>query len=365
MTTARSKLLIKTGMIALLLLLALGMIALLGHRLGVLPAVAPLPHLALFLGTGGLACLLAGWLLSRPSLKKIALVACMIFFSINALAFTGAYALTHSRQPHPLSFGRPKPQSSRTPSDIGLAYTTHRIAITPSEWIETWVIPANQPQGTVLLFPGNLGTKGQQLLPSAQIFHDLNYNAMLVDFRGTGGSSGYATSVGFWEAEDVALAVQKAQQLSLASPLVLYGISMGSAAILRAVAQKTVTPDAIILELPFTRLRDAIANRISAFHLPTFPLTELLVFWGGIQQGFNGFAHSPINYAQQVTCPTLILQGQHDRWISLPEVKKLQAQIRGASELVVFPTAGHQLLVTVAPELWEEKIRNFLAASQS
>jgi uncharacterized protein len=359
---SRSRQLTKIGLFALRLLLGLSIMVWVGHRLGLLQ-VWSFRHLGLFLGTGALTCLLGGWLLSRPSLQKIGLVVCTALLGLNVLAFVGAYTLTHYRQPQPFSFGSDKPYSAQKPTDIGLAYTTHKIEVNRSEWIETWLIRAHQPQGTVLLFHGNHGTKGQQLLPPANVFHDLSYNALLVDFRGAGGSSGYTSSTGYREAEDVALAVQQAQELGLEPPLVLYGISMGSAAILRAIAIKTAQPDAIILELPFVRLTQAIRSRLSLFPLPTSPMTELLVFWGGIQQGFNGFTHNPITYAKQVTVPSLILQGQQDRWTTTAEIEALQNQLRGPSQRVVFPTAGHHLLVTVDPDLWRQKIDQFLRAT--
>lgn len=355
-----SKRLTQTGTLALRLLFGLGLVVFVGHRLGLLH-VWNFRVLGCFLGTGGFTCLLCGWLLGRPSLKSIVRAVCVVLLGLNILAFVSAYALTHHQPP----FGIPKPQSVQKPTDIGLSYTAHRIEVSSSDWIETWLIPTEKPQGTVLLFHGNHGTKGQQLLPPAKVFHDLGYNTLLVDFRGAGGSSGYTSSTGYWEAEDVGLAVQQAQQLSLELPLVMYGISMGSAAILRAIATQTIQPDAIILELPFIRLTQAIRSRLSLFPLPTSPMAELLVFWGGLQQGFNGFTHNPINYATQVTAPSLILQGQQDRWTTTAEIEALQKQLRGHSQRVIFPTAGHQLLVTVDPDLWREKISQFLRESQS
>jgi alpha-beta hydrolase superfamily lysophospholipase len=117
----------------------------------------------------------------------------------------------------------------------------------------------------------------------------LNYDTLLVDFRGLGGSSGNTTTLGVRETEDVALSMRYAQRSKFKRPFVLYGVSMGSAAILKAVAQREVNPDAIILELPFDRLIDAVKSRLKAFKIPTFPMVELLVFWGGFQYGFNGF----------------------------------------------------------------------------
>lgn len=40
------------------------------------------------------------------------------------------------------------------------------------------------------------------MLPAAKAFHDLGYKVVLVDFRGSGGSTGEGTTVGYREAED-------------------------------------------------------------------------------------------------------------------------------------------------------------------
>lgn len=94
----------------------------------------------------------------------------------------------------------------------------------------------------------------------------MDYDTLVVDFRGVGGLIGNTTTFGVREAKDVALAVSYAQRLNLKRPFVLYGVSMGSAAILNAVAQEKVPPDAIILELPFARLLDAVRSRLSFYH---------------------------------------------------------------------------------------------------
>ena len=102
----------------------------------------------------------------------------------------------------------------------------------------------------------------------------------LVDYQGVGGSSGYTTTVGMREAEDVVVAVEALPSLQLPPPVIVYGVSMGSAAILKAIATQNLQPDAVILELPFARFIDAVRSRLRHHHIPSFPLAELLVFGG-------------------------------------------------------------------------------------
>src|SRR5436190_23854484 len=99
--------------------------------------------------------------------------------------------------------GRPRNQA--TPADVGLAYTTERIP-DGTATLEGWYIPSPQAQGLVILFH-SYATAKDSLLGPAQVFHDLGYGTLLVDFQGSGGSSGADTTLGVREAGDVAAAV--------------------------------------------------------------------------------------------------------------------------------------------------------------
>jgi uncharacterized protein len=283
-----------------------------------------------------------------------------IFLILNILAFAGAYGMTHYHSPGQRAFGLLRPVDSRSPAAIGLNYRQQRIAINSSEWLETWLIPTDAPIGTVLLFPGKGGSKSDLLAPT-QVFHDLGYQALLVDFRGVGGSSGSTSTLGMREADDVAVAVSYAQRTKLQPPLVVYGLSMGSAAIMRAIAQAKINPDAAILELPFARLVDTVGSRIRSARLPTFPMTQLVVFWGSIQHRYNGFAHNPVVDARQVQCPTLVMHGQRDQWTTVAEINQIFNNLPGTKQLAIFPSAGHQLLVTVDKGLWQRSVEQILS----
>jgi alpha-beta hydrolase superfamily lysophospholipase len=298
-------------------------------------------------------------IISKKIIYKNTFVSFIIF---NLIIFTITYALTHFRTPGQLELGFTRPINNKSPSLFGLKYIDRRIWINKKEWLGTWFIPAKNysSRGTIVLFPGNGDTKGNQLLEPAKIFHTLNYDLLLVDFRGVGDSSGNTRTIGVQEAKDVVFAFNYARKLNPKNPIVLYGVSMGSAAILRAIAQENIQPDAIILELPFARLTSAVKSRLEAFHIPPFPTTELLVFWGGIQHGFNGFLHNPVTYAKAVNCPTLILHGKQDKWTNLTEINELFQNLQGNKKLVIFPTAGHQLLVTVDKQLWYWNVEQFL-----
>lgn len=214
-------------------------------------------------------------------------------------------------------------------------------------------------QGVVLLFPP-YGASKQALLAPSKVFHELGYDALLVDFRGVGGSSGSDTTLGMREAKDVAQAVGYVQQKWAGRPIFLYGASMGSVAAMRAIAQEGVAPTAVILESPFDRLLNTVRHRFTAMGIPSFPGAELIVWWGGWQQGINGFAHNPVEYARDIKCPVLLMYGEYDKRVSLEEVKSILDALPDRKQLAVFSAVGHGSLASDDPQKWKQQVQQFL-----
>src|SRR6185436_5713296 len=132
----------------------------------------------------------------------------------------------------------------------------------------------------------------------SRALYELCYPRLVVAFYGSGGGLGTDTSLGYLEARDVSAAVEYARQQWPSRTIVLYGFSMGSAAILRSVGVEGVSPAAIIVEAAFDNLLATTKSRFHTMGLPATPLAELLLFWGGWQWGFDAFSHNPAAYAQ-------------------------------------------------------------------
>lgn len=256
----------------------------------------------------------------------------------------------------------PRPENRRTPTDVGLAYQTVHFPGAKGLRLEAWFMPSAAPttNGIVLLFHG-YGASKESLLPPAVEFHALGWDTLLVDFHGSGGSAGDTTSAGWHEAADVAAAFAEAARLAPGKPRVLYGVSMGAAACLRAIHAHGVKPDTLILECPFDRMLTTVQRRFQAMRLPAFPLAELLVFWGGQTGGFNAFAHNPVDYAPSVRCPTLMLHGGKDPRVSVRDVERVHESLGGGKALVVFQELGHQSYVEAKREPWRASVQSHLA----
>jgi alpha-beta hydrolase superfamily lysophospholipase len=299
--------------------------------------------------------------------------------AINALAFVQAWSMTHfiaggerTQAPEQLSLGSklwilltgvrcPRPTNNSDPSDYGMAFQTRHLRENNVD-LEIWTIPAPaNPNGLVLMYHGYVSSKSS-LLPAAFQFHQMGYEVELVDFRGSGGSSGNATTIGYREADDVAATVADARRTNLApkEPIILYGQSMGAAAALRAVGDLNTQVDGIIAESCYDRLISTAVNRFHVMHLPSFPLAQLLVFYGGSQQGYSGFAMNPADFAGRVHCPVLMFQGGLDTRVTNIQARNIFDNLAGPKKLEIFENADHCGFLSNDPLRWTTAVSTML-----
>lgn len=249
--------------------------------------------------------------------------------------------------------------NKRTPADIGLSFETLHFPGTDGLRLEAWRISSRPSSPTVLMFPGYGGSK-DTLLAAAQEFATMGWNVWMVDPHGIGGSAGTTTSLGWHEASDVAAAFRNFRSTQ-SGPCVLYGPSMGAVAILRAIHEGWVDPDAVILECPFDRFTNAIGTGYERMGLPRFPFGPAAAFWVGAQQGFNPFAHNPATYMRSVKCPTLLFQGELDDTVGRAYVREVGKNLRHGGTFALLPGAGHAFLVTRSADAWKKGVHDFTA----
>lgn len=309
--------------------------------------------------------------------RRVAAVLLAGFAALNLVAYRQARAFTHfappghrTEPPQRLSLGEkidvlvagvdvPRPENRRTPSDVGLPYERHVFEGGRGLALEGWLLPRADARGTVVLFHGHAASKDSELR-EAKAFHAMGLNAFLVDFYGSGGSAGNETSIGFYEALDVTKAFEYARGLPGSGPVVLYGASMGAAAVLKAVADDKLETAGLILECPFDSLLRTVRHRFTSMGVPAFPLADLLVFWGGVEEGFNAFEYRPVESAAAIDRPTLLMNGDSDPWVRRDEARAIFDSLKGPKTLRFFAGIGHGSCLRGRPDEWKESVSRFL-----
>lgn len=152
---------------------------------------------------------------SRRRMKRLGWTGVLVALLANALAYGVAWAacrlaLRPARETlRQMGVAR---FAHRTPGQLGLPYERHGFRSLDGTFLEAWLLPQPKPRAVVALFHGYGANKGD-LLREGREFLWMGLEVLLVDFRGSGGSEGDETSIGFHEAQDVRAAVRYARAL--------------------------------------------------------------------------------------------------------------------------------------------------------
>lgn len=297
----------------------------------------------------------------------------IIFVLMNMVACFHAYKFTHfsenktekTQSPHKLSawdkvktifFGvdNPRPANNKLPD---CPFET--IKLNSNKEIECWRIKADSAKGTIIIFHGYGGNKSSMLDKAGELLK-LGYNTFLVDFMGSGSSEENRITIGYEEAEQVKTCYEYMVTQG-ESNIYLLGTSMGAVAILKALNDYPITPLGIIIECPFGSMYKTVAARFRNMGVPAFPMAGLLVFWGGVQNGFWAFGHNPAIYAKSVNCPALLMYGEQDKNVSRKEIDDIFANLAGRKRLVTYAQAGHENYLEKYKDQWVGDIKRFIS----
>lgn len=245
----------------------------------------------------------------------------------------------------------PRPVQKEEPTEKYKSFMIH-------DELACWQYDVENPKGMVLLFHG-YGSEKSSVSGRAAEFNRMGYSTLLVDFKGSGGSIGNTTSIGFHEAEDVKACYDFVQQ-TYGGQIILCGTSMGAAAVMKCVHDTKIKPAALIIECPFGSMLQTVENRFSALGVPSFPMAHMLVFYGGVINGFWAFDHNPIDYAKEINIPTLLLSGGSDERVTQQEIEDIYENLQGRKRKVIYPLAKHESYLTNYREEWRDDVGCFL-----
>jgi len=251
-----------------------------------------------------------------------------------------------------------------TPDALGLPYEEVYLTAAGQVRLSGWWIPATQPRGTVMLLHGSFHSR-HEVLPHAPYLHQAGYDLFLFDWRSHGRSGGDFTSLGYYEARDLTVALDYAGGRGHGKVGAL-GYSMGAAAAILEGAQDNRLV-AIVSDSSFATLDDSIAAAFPILaHLPVFPFALLATHIAEYRTGLRASAVRPIDHvAQFQPRPILFIYGTADQFVPPADTLRLYGAAGEPKDLLEVVGAGHpssgREAFVVSPDLYRERVLAFFA----
>lgn len=269
------------------------------------------------------------------------------YFAISAYA---AYKVTHPAH-HPLH---------TTPEPYGMAYENVSFKSIPDNIsLNGWYIDSPGTK-TLLVLHGAGSTMDNFInMEVGRLLYQHNYDLLMFDFRAHGSSGGDISTIGDWEARDIAgaLAYLKTRGINEVGAI---GWSMGAAALLNA-APDHPEIKALVADSSFASLMDIVDRQREATHAPAFfdPgiewLTQLLY-------GVDLTANQPKRSIAKLTDrPILLIHTSNDPLIPAVQSQQLaQADISNPNlQLWIVLGYGHVAAFSLDEQTYLDRVLQF------
>lgn len=263
----------------------------------------------------------------------LALLRWLLLFSATAYVAICAYMYLQQR-----SLQYFPSRAGLSPGDAGLEGVAAETLATPDgEKIVAWYAPAGPARPTILFFHGNGGEVSGRAERLAY-YQSQGYGALLVSYRGYGGSSGQISEQGFITDALTAYDWLLARGIP-AENIGLVGESLGTGVAVQLAAQRKVA--ALALEAPYTSAADVAAE---------------IYWWLPVNLLMKDTFHSR-DFIGKVQVPLLIQHGDADGIIPVTHGKRLFGMASEPKQLVIIPGAGHDVISS--PDVWAREIAFF------
>jgi fermentation-respiration switch protein FrsA (DUF1100 family) len=236
----------------------------------------------------------------------------------------------------------------QTPEDLRLPHESVQFSNAFGRRLHGWYIPAEKPQGSVVLFHGNAGNMGDFLV-YAQLLHKRGFNALLMDYQGFGQSQGSATVLSL-EADGLAGCDWMLGRQPPGGKIAVMGVSLGTTVALAVAAQRESVAG-VVLEGSFIP-RAELRKKVGTLGLPLAAIIQT-----AIPRGLDAAARID----KLAGRPVLFIHGGRDRTTHLESGAGLYEAAPGPRWMWVLPEQGHfPEPIDTHPELYEPLLCSFL-----
>ena len=215
----------------------------------------------------------------------------------------------------------------------------------------------------VIFVHGLRGSQGDGLA-LAPILRDLGLPSLFITYRNDQGQPRDPTGIhqfGVAEWQDLHAAVEFALTQLGAEKVVLIGISMGGAAIMKFLYESPLagTATGVVLDSPVLDFKATVDQGARKLHLPGF-VSAPMKWLASLRYGVDWDAMDYLKEVDRLAVPVLLIHGEDDAQVPIETSDKLAELRPDIITYSVYPNTPHGGSWNVDSERYEREVREFL-----
>ncbi len=248
------------------------------------------------------------------------------------------------------------------PSELGLAFRDVSITTSDGLRLDGWFVPRAGSRKLVVFVHGHGGNRHAGLRYAAAL-NRAGFNYLLVELRGNMNDPARSFfSMGSHEQKDIAAMIEYADRGLGMESIGIMGFSMGASAAIPAMANDPRVR-AGIFNSGFSSAREQLAHRArTRFHVPAFPLVDVILLVAGLRGGFDLDSVSPLAHIGKIAPrPILIIHSENDPEVGIDHALRLHEAAGEPKTLWRVKGPGHTMEWNNGRAEAERRVTEFFA----
>ncbi len=220
----------------------------------------------------------------------------------------------------------------------------------------------NSPRWVIAIhgygYTGNHKAMFNYVLP----FAERGYNILTPDMRAHGESEGKYIGMGWLDRKDILKWIDLITEKYPFSEIVLYGVSMGGAAVMMTSGEELPGNVKVIIEdCGYSSVWDIFSDEAKFyFHIPDFPLIYTASFFSKLRAGYGFKEASSLEQIKKTKLPVFFIHGSKDNFVHTDMVELLYNACPTKKGMFVADDAGHGEAYYLEPDEYVKEVFEFI-----
>lgn len=193
-------------------------------------------------------------------------------------------------------------------------------------------------------------------------FHAQGFHVLAPDLRGHGKSEGNYIGMGWHDRKDMVSWLDLILYMDVQAEIALFGLSMGAATVMMTAGEELPKNVKVIVEdCGYSTVPGVFAHQLQdLFGLPPFPVMNAANSVTKLRANYDLYQASAVKQVSKSKTPMLFIHGDRDSFVPFEMLDDVYSAAKVEKERLIISGAGHGECVKVAPDLYWEKIHNFV-----